>query len=122
MSTLDSLLDNFECSDDEEDSSKFDMTNLPQPPPSIADKALTKEARAPVERSLSGTFQKFNIQTDRNEEEKQRLYVLQELITSEQDFVKDVAYVVNVSCVYFIPKEEIYLFLSVLLGISSTIT
>lgn len=50
---------------------------------------------ATIERSVSGSFKKFNIDPTLKQS-NQRLFVLQEIITSEQDYVKDLAYIVQV--------------------------
>ena len=59
---------------------------------------LTRSEREDVvQRTKSGRFQKFNIvkNVEDNREQKQRFLVLQELLTSEQDYVRDLGYIVQ---------------------------
>lgn len=54
---------------------------------------------ATIEKSNSGTFKKFNFIQQANENENlkpKRLMVLQEIIISEQDYVKDLGLIIQV--------------------------
>lgn len=120
MASLDTLLDNFEISpssDSEEGddlntalpelrNNRYRLSQLPAPPPPLSDDEIEQfemKHRATIERSQSGSFKKFNLAPNSKINENQRLMVLQEMITSEQDYVKDVAYIVQVK---FIIKEK----------------
>ena len=100
MSGLDCLLSNFDLdSSDSEEITASEQTckdantaTLPSPTAGTSARLVRKETI--LERSVSGTFKKFN--TAEGKVEDTRLLVLQELITSEQDYVKDLAYIVQV--------------------------
>ena len=82
-------------------------TNLPPPPNPIASnvpanssdskKQSSEKDQVTIERSASGTFKKFNLLKQENESDtSKRLLVLQEIIISEQDYVKDLSIIVQV--------------------------
>lgn len=114
MSLLDTLIDNFDLSSESEEgddlnaalpelrNNRYRLSQLPSPPPPIAfyEEQGDVKRKTTIERSISGSFKKFNIitpNTKLKKNENQRLMVLQEIITSEQDYVKDVAFLVQVN-------------------------
>ena len=75
---------------------KIPLSAKKPPSPRSAPPASAERKKALIERTTSGRFSKFYVQPEEKTNGKKRLLVLQELIISEQDYVRDLAIIVQV--------------------------